>query len=76
MKIYRIIPLDSKGEQDGNEVFTCYEQEAAKAFAEGHSVMVGEVSSWSTVGIMPATKAGKPINWYDDKGQYPIYGRD
>ena len=67
MKIYRIIPLDSKGEQDGNETFTCCEQEAARAFADGHSVMVGGVSSWSTVGLMPAAPKAT---------RYPVYGRD
>lgn len=49
MKIYRIIPLDSKGEQDGNEFYTCYEELAILAFRDGDDVMVGEVASWQTV---------------------------
>lgn len=64
--IFRVIPLGKDGEVSGDEYYTGSYSVAAKAFAMGASVMVGEVSSWETVGMMPATKTPK----------HPVYGRD
>jgi hypothetical protein len=49
MRIFKIIPLDSKGEQDGAEWVTQYEEVAMDAFVQGYSVSMAEVVGWTTV---------------------------
>jgi hypothetical protein len=53
MKIFRIVPLDRKGEIDGNTWYTDNPNQAMRAQLEGHSVMMCEVESWVTVTFKP-----------------------
>ena len=44
--VFKVIPMDSKGEQDGNTWFTTSKREAAKAWGEGHLVFSAFVEGW------------------------------
>jgi hypothetical protein len=56
MRIFKIIPLDSKGEQDGMEWLTGHEDVAMGCYLKGNSVAMAEVSSWQTVSFSVVIK--------------------
>jgi hypothetical protein len=42
MKIYSITPRDSKGEIDGNTIYTADQNEAISALGKGHDVKMAD----------------------------------
>ena len=46
MEIFRVVPMDRKGEQDGNSFVTLDKNVAIRAKADGHAVHVTEAVEW------------------------------
>ena len=49
MKIFKITPMDRKGEIDGNTFYTDIEGAAANHHINGCRVQVAEIKEWSPV---------------------------